>query len=145
MVGNNKKLVMQDSHGFSLVELMIVIVIVGILAAVAVPIYNNNVIRAYLGEADAALGSINTQIRIYYAEWGEYPIVNPNDYVVGASWNDIKVGEITGNHFSDSSYTYGCRDGSSYIITCAAGAVLNSDRTLRQDGTFYGGIRSGFY
>lgn len=98
-----------------------------------------------MSEADAVLGSINTQIRIYYAEWGEYPLIDPADYVIGATWNDIKAGELTGSYFSDSSYTYSSRNGVNYTITCAKGTVLDSDRNLTQDGAFYGGIGNGFY
>ncbi|MBT7093621.1 MAG: prepilin-type N-terminal cleavage/methylation domain-containing protein, partial [Bacteroidetes bacterium] len=61
---------MKRNSGFSLVELMIVIVIIGVLAAVAVPIYSNNVMKAKMSEADAALGSIRTQLRVYYGENG---------------------------------------------------------------------------
>ena len=129
---------MRKNSGFSLVELMIVIVIIGVLAAVAVPIYNNNVTKARMSEADAALGSIRTQLRVFYGENGEYPTAD--EFVIGASWNDIKVGEMTGSYFSDSSYTYVSADGSNYTITCAAGDVLNSDRSLNQAGTLSGGI-----
>jgi prepilin-type N-terminal cleavage/methylation domain-containing protein len=129
---------MSKNSGFSLVELMIVIVIIGVLAAVAVPIYNNNVTKARMSEADAALGSIRTQLRVYYGENGEYPTAD--EHVIGASWNDIKVGELTGTYFTDSSYTYVSADGSSYTITCAAGDVLNSDRVLNQAGALSGGI-----
>ena len=129
---------MRKNSGFSLVELMIVIVIIGVLAAVAVPIYNNNVTKARMSEADAALGSIRTQLRVYYGENGEYPTAD--EFVIGATWNDIKVGELTGTYFTDSSYTYVSADGSSYTITCAAGDVLNSDRSLNQAGTLSGGI-----
>ena len=128
----------RDKAGFSLVELMIVIVIIGVLAAVAVPIYNNNVTKARMSEADASLGSIRTQLRVHFGENGEYPTADED--VVGASWNDIKEGELTGTYFADSSYTYLSADGASFTLTCAAGDVLNSNRTLNQTGDFGGGI-----
>jgi type IV pilus assembly protein PilA len=131
---------MNKNSGFSLVELMIVIVIIGVLAAVAVPIYNNNVMKAKMSEADAALGSIRTQLRVYYGENGTYPTEATAVDVVGASWNDINTNELDGKYFSDSSYTYVSADGASYTITCKAGSILESDRTLNQAGTLAGGI-----
>jgi len=128
-----------NNSGFSLVELMIVIVIIGVLAAVAVPIYNNNVRKAKMSEADAALGSIRTQLRVYYGENGSYPVAS-DQYVITADWADVRTGELTGTYFTDSSYTYTSTDGSDYTITCAAGSILDSDRTLDQDGAFAGGI-----
>ena len=131
---------MKRNSGFSLVELMIVIVIIGVLAAVAVPIYNNNVTKAKMSEADASLGSLRTQLRVYYGENGDYPIRATATHVINDTWNDIKVGEITGKYFTDSSFTYLSADGSSYTLTCAAGDILNSNRTLDQAGTLAGGI-----
>ena len=130
---------MQKNSGFSLVELMIVIVIIGVLAAVAVPIYNNNVTKAKMSEADATLGSIRTQLRVYYGENGVYPTAASGSYVIGASWNDIKTTEMTGRYFSDSSFTL-LSTTTTYTITCAAGSILNSDRTLNQAGVLAGGI-----
>jgi prepilin-type N-terminal cleavage/methylation domain-containing protein len=127
-----------NNSGFSLVELMIVIVIIGVLAAVAVPIYNNNVRKAKMSEADAALGSIRTQLRVYYGENGSYPVAT-DQYVITADWADVRSGELTGTYFTDSSYQY-TGDGTDYTISCAAGSILDSDRTLDQDGAFGGGI-----
>jgi len=54
--------------GFTLIELMIVVIIVGVLAAAAVPIYTSYVKRAYVTEAEASLGAIRTAQIAYFAE-----------------------------------------------------------------------------
>ena len=54
--------------GFTLVELMIVVIIVGILAAVAVPLYTGNTRRARTAEAVTGLGAICDSENQYYAE-----------------------------------------------------------------------------
>jgi len=58
--------------GFTLVELVIVIIIVGILSIVAVPIYKGYTDRAKESEAKALLGSINTSEKVYFAEFSEF-------------------------------------------------------------------------
>ncbi len=63
--------------GFTLVELVIVIVIVGILSIVAVPIYRGYTRKAMGTEAKSLLGSIQTAEKVYYAEMSEY-LVGPN-------------------------------------------------------------------
>ena len=80
---------------------MIVILIIGMLAAIGVPMYYDSIYDAKKAEAIAAMGSIKSQIRYYYAEYGWYPIVSKKDYVIGAFWNDIKPGELLGVNFYD--------------------------------------------
>jgi len=129
---------MKKNSGFSLVELMIVIVIIGVLAAVAVPIYSNNVMKAKMSEADATLGSIRTQLRLYYGENGEYPTATAAD-VIDETWHDIKAGELTGRYFADSSFVI-TSDATTYTITCKPGDVLAFERRLDQAGQLTGGI-----
>ena len=59
---------MKRAKGFTLVELVIVIVIVGILSIVAVPIYRGYTRKAMASEGKALLGTIQTSEKVYYAE-----------------------------------------------------------------------------
>jgi type IV pilus assembly protein PilA len=59
--------------GFTLIELMIVVAIVGILAAVALPAYNDYVGRSYVAEAASVAQGYKTAVAEYYAIEGDYP------------------------------------------------------------------------
>ena len=63
---------MNSREGFTLVELIIVIVIVGILSIVAVPVYKGYTRKAMGTEGKALLSAIITAEKIYYAEYGRY-------------------------------------------------------------------------
>ncbi|KAF0285216.1 hypothetical protein BA899_05155 [Spiribacter sp. SSL99] len=62
--------------GFTLIELMIVVAIIGILAAVAVPAYSDYTVRAKVTEALTAAGAAKTSVADYYYANGELPTSN---------------------------------------------------------------------
>ena len=62
-----------QSKGFTLVELLVVVAIIGILAAVAVGNYRQSIIRAKEAVLKANLFEMRSQINIYFADKGRYP------------------------------------------------------------------------
>jgi prepilin-type N-terminal cleavage/methylation domain-containing protein len=58
---------LSDDRGFTLIELVIIIVILGILAAVAIPQYQNITNEAREAQCRALLGSLRSGITIFYA------------------------------------------------------------------------------
>jgi type IV pilus assembly protein PilA len=59
--------------GFTLIELMIVVAIIGILAAIAIPAYQNYTIRAQVTEGLSLADGWKTGIAEYYAQNGAFP------------------------------------------------------------------------
>lgn len=61
-----------SAAGFSLVELMVVVAIIGILAAVAIPNFNKFQRRARVAETKTALGGVFNAQKSFLAEWEDY-------------------------------------------------------------------------
>ena len=71
--------------GFTLIELMIVIAIIGILAAIAIPAYQNYTIRSQVTEGLSLADGWKTSISEYYAQNGSFPTTSNSSGGAGAS------------------------------------------------------------
>ena len=63
-------------NGFTLIELMIVVAIIGILASIAIPAYQDYTIRAQVVEVFSITGELKLSIKDYYKEHGRFPVDN---------------------------------------------------------------------
>jgi type IV pilus assembly protein PilA len=128
-------------QGFTLIELMIVVAIIGILAAVAIPAYQDYTIRAKVTEVIGLAASAKTSISEYYTTMGGMPTtaaeagVNTND----AQSTYVSAIAFTGTDTTNASVTYtlanlGAPDSSTIIFagegsnngvqwTCDTGSV----------------------
>ena len=122
---------MKSRKGFTLIELMVVIFIVGILAAVAIPIMRGRIDSAKWSEGKAAAGSIRTAARAFQAEKGPtYNYVGTLLAELGFNLVDAADGDdLDGKYFSNEAYAIvftavvGGYD--TYVITVTAANSAN--------------------
>ena len=84
----------QNQQGFTLIELMIVVAIIGILAAIAIPSYQDYTARAQVSEAVNLTGGFKTPLAEVYQTQGAYPSpLNISEF--GTTTSGKYVGSVT--------------------------------------------------
>jgi len=93
-----------NNKGFTLVELMVVVLIVGILAAVAVPLMMGRINDAKWTEGKTAAGTIATNIKAYFA--AEQGAGSEGDDAPTLDELNIDASELDGKYFSSDDYSW---------------------------------------
>ena len=131
---------MESRKGFTLIELMVVILIVGILAAVAIPMMRGRIDSAKWSEGKSIMGTIGTAIRVHVAEKGSAYTAVATLAQLGFSANDLAGTYFTGGESGVGNFAWAITadDPIAFTVTATAPAEITTpiQIVLAQDGSW---------
>ena len=104
-------------QGFTLIELMIVVAIIGILAAIALPAYQDYTVRAKVSEAILAGSAGKTAVAEFFQNKGSMPTTGAS-----VSWQSISTAKVASTDYTQTSSTVGV-----ITVTLLGGGAVHAD------------------
>lgn len=136
---------MKKQQGFTLIELMIVVAIIGILAAIALPAYQDYTRRAEFTETVAATGALKTAVEVCSQTQGLANVGNCDPGTNGVPADVAAGNEIVGVALTGTAPAAGAAAGAAgqtFIITATAPTSSpNTTETYQLTGTLQAGGR----
>ncbi len=141
----------RQNGGFTLIELMIVVVIIGVLAAVAIPAFTKNVKKSKASEVAAIIGEMKAKEELYKSEFGAYLSTGASEAAkfpaLGASEPALKAIEPRPAEWVTLGFNPGRRLYCAYVViagdanavppTAWGQALVPNTGTERQQPWFY--------
>lgn len=111
----------QRSRGFTLIEMMIVVVILAILAAIALPSYQKYVLRSHRSEGQALLSEAAARQERYFAQNNSYAssaaALNMTSYVAGLQYYGLAISNVSASTYTLTATATGSQARDSECLT----------------------------
>jgi type IV pilus assembly protein PilA len=121
---------MKSRKGFTLIELMVVVLIVGILAAVAIPLMRGRIDSAKWSEAKSAMGTIATALRAYASEKGT--VIATDIGAADFPKIGIELTDLDGTYFTNGAYAMSAVTATNGVLNATITATAaNSGRATK--------------